>query len=173
MDSYEFKVILCGNMGVGKTSLVKRFVHTDFAESYKPTLGTEIYYKQITFKGNAVILQVWDLAGAPNFRNIRASFYRGTNAALLVTDLTRPETLSSIVRWREEIRQVLGNDPVSLLVGNKVDLIGSRSISEEDVRSFLLTNQDLSWVETSAKTGERVEEAFEQLASQLVQTQNH
>ncbi|MHA2364648.1 MAG: Rab family GTPase [Candidatus Hodarchaeales archaeon] len=166
--SNEFKLLMLGNLGVGKTSLVKRFTTATFRDTYKPTLGTEIFLKEITVDDKEVILQLWDLAGAPNFANIRKAFYQKADAAFLVNDLTQPDTLMDLKQWMSEVEKAIGYLPEVLILGNKSDLEVDRKTSTDDLLKFTQENNLENAIETSAKTGVNVEKAFYTITRKLL-----
>lgn len=165
---YAFKLILGGDGGVGKTSMVHRFVENSFSKDYKATIGTSIMKKECKFEGlnTSVRFVIWDLAGQSQFKRIRQSYLSNAEAGILVYDVTRKETFENIKNWQGEIAK--GSGKISLiLVGNKIDLVDKRVISIEQGEA-LAEQLGLSYIETSAKTGENIDEAFRMLALELV-----
>ncbi|MFW9904349.1 MAG: Rab family GTPase [Candidatus Thorarchaeota archaeon] len=162
----NYKIVLAGDVGVGKTSLINRFVTGYFTDDYKATIGVNIYTKQLFIDNSEANLQIWDVAGQTSFRQFRRRFFSGARGALLVFDLTVPKTLDNLhASWIEDIQNNAGKIPL-ILIGNKVDLKESIAVSQHDVREFL--NQHLHVEDhfiTSALTGENVENAFHKLAS--------
>jgi len=163
----NYKIVLAGDEGVGKTSLINRFVKGYFTEDYKATIGVNIYTKQLVINNNAEAnLQIWDVAGQTSFRKFRQRFFSGARGAFLVFDLTVPKSLDSLhASWIEDIQNNAGEIPL-ILIGNKVDLRESITVSRQDIMEFLKHH---SLVEdhfiTSALTGENVENAFHKLTS--------
>jgi small GTP-binding protein len=166
--NYELKILMLGDLGVGKTSTVKRFITASFQERYKPTLGTEVLVKELTVDSIPVILQIWDLAGAANFKSIRASFYRGTSGAFLLCDLTREETLKNLSEWVREVDGALQQRPVYFLLGNKSDLQSDRQVSPVMLERAAQEFGTETYLETSAKTGTNVDEAFYRISQVLI-----
>ena len=166
---YNFKILLLGAAAVGKTSLVQRFVHNKFEKSYLMTIGMEPSEKFVTLKnGTVVALSIWDLAGQDRFRYIRHTFFRGAKAALMVFDLTRSSTLQDILTWEKELKSNCGPDTLKILVGNKHDLEDQIAVSNKECESIHNKIKSVSFIRTSALTGEHVQEAFESLAQALV-----
>jgi len=158
--SFKFKIIICGDLAVGKTSTVLRF--TD------PTMGVNISQKQIRFNKNTrVQFIIWDIAGQTKFMNVRKNFYGGAEGQLLMFDLTRIQTFKNVKTWYMDIRKFLKDDICGFLVGNKADLRSLRKISRDEI-SILEKELGLEYVEMSALTGENVDEAFQQLAKKLI-----
>ncbi|WXG46840.1 MAG: Rab family GTPase [Candidatus Atabeyarchaeum deiterrae] len=170
MRARTFKVIVVGEGGVGKTSLVRRYVDRVFTEGTMSTIGVDLSSKTILNDGVEEILQIWDLGGQPRFRNIADLFFKGASGAIAVFDVTRKETLCELSDWIKHLRFVTGSIPL-VFVGNKVDLRTSRDhvssgVSREEAIRFA---QDYSspYVEASARKGSGVEEAFKALVVRL------
>ncbi len=169
MADYVFKIILTGPAAVGKTSLLQRFVHNSFSESYSLTIGVDFLSKQVDLEDDEQArLTIWDIGGQKRFDFMRSRFYNGANGALLVFDLTREKTFVQVKHSLEVLRREAGRDVDFVLVGNKLDLIEStgRVIDPEKVRSFA-EDQGSFYIETSAKTGNCVEDAFVQLTQKI------
>ncbi|MBD3212206.1 MAG: GTP-binding protein [Candidatus Lokiarchaeota archaeon] len=167
-DEYAFKLILGGDGGVGKTSMVHRFVENSFQQDYKATIGTSIMKKECNFEGleSSVRFVIWDLAGQTQFRRIRKSYLANAEAGILVFDVTRQKTYENIKNWYEEIKEV--TPKISLiLVGNKIDLVDQREVSREEGEA-LAEEIGISYIETSAKTGENIDDAFRMLALEMI-----
>ncbi|MFX1309323.1 MAG: GTP-binding protein [Promethearchaeota archaeon] len=165
---YAFKLILGGEGGVGKTSMVHRFVEDSFQADYKSTIGTSIMKKECEFHGldSKVRFVIWDLAGQAQFKRVRQTYVSNAEAGILVYDVTRKETLNSLESWFKEIKSV--SPTISLiLVGNKIDLVDDRVISI-DQGEELAKKLSLSYIETSARTGENINDAFKMLALQMI-----
>ena len=165
---YAYKLILGGEGGVGKTSMVHRFVENAFQTDYKSTIGTSIMKKECDFEGldSKVRFVLWDLAGQAQFKRVRQSYLSNAEAGILVYDVTRKDTLDKVENWFNEIKDV--SSSISLiLVGNKIDLTEDRVISTE-MGEALAKKLNLSYIETSAKTGENINDAFKMLALQRI-----
>ncbi|MFX1487924.1 MAG: Rab family GTPase [Promethearchaeota archaeon] len=165
---YAYKLILGGEGGVGKTSMVHRFVEDSFQTDYKSTIGTSIMKKECDFEGldSKVRFVLWDLAGQAQFKRVRQSYLANAEAGILVYDVTRKDTFDKIENWFNEIKEV--SKTISLiLVANKIDLIESRVIPTE-AGEGLAKKLNLSYIETSAKTGENIDDAFKMLALQIL-----
>ncbi len=168
MTEFRFKMVLIGPAAVGKTSLLHRFVSGQFSESYMLTIGVEFLTKEIKFKRNNVKLTIWDIGGQKKFQNIRTTFYRNAKGALLVFDLTRADTFGEVEAWLTEMYEVLGAKIPFVLIGNKTDLIKDvgRVIDGDKAKNFAESRGSI-YIETSAKTGENVEDAFIELSRQM------
>jgi small GTP-binding protein len=165
---YAYKLILGGDGAVGKTSMVHRFIDNIFEVDYKSTIGTSIMKKECDFGGlnSKVRFVIWDLAGQPQFKRVRQSYVSNAEAGILVFDVTRRDTFENIKTWYEEI--IKESPGINLiLVGNKTDLVDSRVVKKEEGEA-LAKQLGLSYIETSAKTGENIEDAFKMLALQII-----
>jgi small GTP-binding protein len=160
------KICMLGGFAVGKTSLVVRFVQSLFAAKYQTTVGVKIDKKVVEVGEQELDLILWDLHGEDDFQKVRTSYLRGTAGYLLVADGTRATTLDTAVLLQQRTEEICGRVPFILLL-NKADLAAEWAIGEE-VRSDL---EARGWtvLETSAKTGKGVEEAFLQLATRLLE----
>lgn len=155
------KVCMIGDFAVGKTSLVRRFVHQVFSDKYLTTVGVKIDTRTVKVGARAVKLVVWDIAGDDDFDTIKMTYLRGAAGYLLVLDGTRPATLDSALRLRERIAAELGELPHVCLL-NKSDLSAEWALTEAQEQAF--GRGALAALRTSARTGDHVEAAFQQLA---------
>lgn len=152
------KICLLGAYGVGKTSLTNRFVYSRFSEKYHSTLGVVVERKVVEVAGREITLMVWDIAGEDDRFVIPVRYVEGASGYLLVMDGTRPETFERALDIGRRVTQALGSMP-ALLLGNKCDLVEKGEWCEEMKRI-----SPYPVLQTSAKTGEGVEEAFRRLA---------
>lgn len=159
------KICMLGAFSVGKTSLVRRYVQSAFSDAYLTTVGVKIDKKTLDVKGESVSLILWDIAGEDDVSTVRMSYLRGTAGYLLVADGTRVVTLEVVRSLQARVQAELGSVPFILLV-NKLDLADRWTISDADINAL----RELGWSvrPTSAKTGEGVEEAFQELAVRVV-----
>jgi len=154
------KVVIAGDGGVGKTSLIRRYCEGKFESSRVATIGVDFQTKLVDLPSGSVKLSIWDMAGQERFQVMRAGFYRGSRAAALVFDLTDAESLTNLNRWHEEISKAAPSQPF-VVVGNKLDLPRAWIDAEA---SELARSVGARYVETSALTGEGVSELFASLA---------
>ncbi|HEY2711725.1 MAG TPA: Rab family GTPase [Chthoniobacterales bacterium] len=159
------KVCLLGTSGVGKTSLIKRFVDQSFSEKYLTTVGVTIEKKTVELDNNSVSLVIWDLAGDDDFQRMQTSYLRGTSGYFLVVDGTRRVTLDQAMELQKRVADQLGSAPFLLLL-NKSDLTTQWEIDE--ARMTGLTNENFTVLKTSARKGAGVEEAFTTLAQRML-----
>ena len=168
-EEYAYKLILGGDGGVGKTSMVMRFVEGSFADSYKATIGTNIHKKECQFDDlkTKVRFVMWDLAGQAQFARVRKTYLQNAEAGLLIYDVTRRETFDNLQKWHKEA--VDSSPTISLILcGNKVDLVDKRVVTKEEAEA-LAKKLNLSYFETSAKDGLNVDDAFHVLAFQMIE----
>ena len=167
---YLFKVVVCGDAKVGKTSLILQYTEHAFTGRYIQTIGSNFASAEVVLpEGRPVKFQLWDLGGQKRFYFAWPSFYAGAFAGILVYDMTRPETLQSLRTWQERIEQYAGSDRLYFVFGNKCDLEGERAVSPAEGESVARELGARGFWETSAKTGEHLPEAFRAIAGELVQ----
>ncbi len=158
----KYKIIVLGDAGVGKTSLIRRFVSARFMADYKLTIGVDMMTKDLEVDGQFIAsLSLWDIAGQSRFAFVRKSFYLGVSGVILLFDVTRKDTLLNIKNWLNDLLQEAGNASV-ILAGNKIDLKEKRQISPEEAAE-MAKELGIPYFETSALTGENVNEIFKKL----------
>lgn len=153
-----FKLLIIGDSGVGKSSLLVRFADNTFSGNYITTIGVDFKIRTIEVGGERVKLQIWDTAGQERFRTITSTYYRGTHGVIVVYDVTSGESFANVKRWLHEIDQ--NCDVVNrILVGNKCDDPDRRVVIKEDAQRFA-DQMGIKLYETSAKENLNVEEMF-------------
>ena len=158
------KICMLGGFSVGKTSLVRRFVHSVFSDAYLTTVGVKIDKKIVELKDRTVNLILWDLAGEDDLASLRMTYLRGAAGYLLVADGTRRATLDVALSLNQRVEKEFGPLPFALLL-NKSDLKDQWAISDADLTSL---QQKSWWVRsTSAMSGDGVEDAFKDLATRV------
>lgn len=167
-NSHTFKICIVGDGGVGKTTIVHRYVKDIFLKDTKITIGTNLFIKRIEIpeKNMKVTLQIWDLGGEQKFDAIRPNFYSGAGGIIYTYDLTRRFSLMNLSKWKEEIEHSIGSVP-SILIGNKLDLVGGekkRPISKEEGLQMKEELHSSYYLETSAKTNDNIDDAFLRIA---------
>uniref|UniRef100_A0A1B6BX20 small monomeric GTPase n=1 Tax=Clastoptera arizonana TaxID=38151 RepID=A0A1B6BX20_9HEMI len=156
---YLFKFLVIGSAGSGKSCILHQFIESKFKSDSSHTIGVEFGSKIVTVTGKQVKLQIWDTAGQERFRSVTRSYYRGAAGALLVYDITSRDSFNALGDWLADARALASPNIVILLVGNKKDLEADRDVSFLEASRFAQEN-DLMYLETSAKSGENVEESF-------------
>ncbi|MCY3411265.1 MAG: GTP-binding protein [Candidatus Heimdallarchaeota archaeon] len=162
-----FKILLLGDGAVGKTAVVQRFVHGKFQANYQMTIGMEPYSRYEAIDGVKVVYSLWDIAGQDKFKAMRQIFFQGAKGTIIVFDLTRRETFEHVKSWTEESKAE-ADDQLLLLIGNKHDLEDEREVSFSQAKELSEQLGFIDYIETSAKTGVNVEEAFRQLGKELL-----
>jgi len=160
---FAYKMVLFGNVAVGKTSLVERFINQRFEENYVSTLGYNVYEKRLAFLNFTVSLMIYDIAGQEQFRDLRKKYTQGANTAFIVYDLTDQTSFTSVMMWKNELHEIAGDIPF-IIIGNKVDLQADRRVPLNEALNLSSALGAINIFETSAKTGEGIEEAFKLLA---------
>jgi len=157
------KIVLIGHFGVGKTSLMRRFIDNAFSEDYKVTLGVQVKKKLVTLaNGNSVSLIIWDLEGNTTVEKTRPSYLLGANAFIYVFDATRTDTFKDLNSEIDFLETRYPNAKTKI-IGNKIDLVNAESLND----IMRVKNIKYDYL-TSAKTGSNVDEMFQELASQLL-----
>ncbi|MHA1148840.1 MAG: Rab family GTPase [Promethearchaeota archaeon] len=167
---YRFKVIVVGDPSVGKTSTVLRFTYNAFTRTYMPTIGTSISEKSVKIGNNKVNLIIWDVAGQSKFKMMRRHFYQGAESVLMVYDLTVRKTFESMRNWIADIKKSLKSSTliISFMIGNKNDLEDERQVSREEAEA-LAQELGVEYLETSALTGENINEVFHKIAKAVLE----
>jgi len=166
---FKAKIVVVGDPGVGKTSTILRFTDNAFKRSYIPTMGTNITEKSFRVKDNVIELILWDLAGQSKFELMRKHFYQGSEAVILIFDLTNPKTFESITQWFKDIEEnlIIDHKLIGCIFGNKSDLATERKIGNNEAQK-LASQLKLDYFETSALTGRNVENAFYNIAEKII-----
>ena len=165
--NYAFKFVIIGNHEVGKTSLIRQFVEKKFSDDYRATIGLNIFAHNFDFQGNEISAQLWDLGAQQYFKRFRRIYYDGAKAAFIVFDITNRESFEKVKDWYEELNQLIDEKNIPIvIVGNKDDLAAQRIIStnEGEALAKSFSHPGLSYIETSALTGNHVKDAFELIA---------
>ncbi|CAK4658547.1 unnamed protein product [Aphanomyces euteiches] len=159
-------MLLVGDLGVGKSSLALRFADGTFFESSIATVGVDFKVKTIELEGKTIKLHVSDIAGQERFRGVATNYFHGAHGILVVYDVTDRESFQHVKEWLDEIDQKASEHVNKLLVGNKSDLIAERVVSTDAGKEFA-DSRGMDFLETSAKSGHNVNEAFTILAAQV------
>ena len=167
---YLFKILILGDSFVGKTNMLKRFLHNDFDSTNKETVGVEFDSKNITLEENGkeeiVKAQIWDTAGQERYRSLTKAYYKGAKGALLVYDITRRVTFENIDNWLIDLRTNGDKDILIILIGNKSDLEDKREVSKDEAETKA-EQYNTAFLETSAKSGDNITKGFMELIEQI------
>uniref|UniRef100_A0A8C1PHR3 Ras-related protein Rab-35 n=1 Tax=Cyprinus carpio TaxID=7962 RepID=A0A8C1PHR3_CYPCA len=165
---YLFKLLIIGDSGVGKSSLLLRFADNTFSGSYITTIGVDFKIRTVEINGEKVKLQIWDTAGQERFRTITSTYYRGTHGVIVVYDVSSAESFVNVKRWLHEINQNC-DDVCRILVGNKNDDPASKVVETNDAQKFA-EQMAIRLFETSAKENINVEDMFNCITELVLKT---
>ena len=165
--NHTFKILTIGESGVGKTCVLRRFVENKFLKNHLATIGIDFKTRVINLNGLTIKLKIWDTAGQERFRNITNQYYKGADGILLVYDVTDEESYNKIRDWMDQITSNTDNEDIGLvLLGNKCDM-EPRAVTEE-MGKEMAKELNINYYETSALTGQGINEAFEGLTKDIM-----
>jgi len=170
---YLYKILIIGDSGVGKSSIIMRYADDTFLESMHSTIGVDFKIKTIDHKGKIIKLQIWDTAGQERFRTVTTSYYRGAHAVIVAFDLTSFDSFMNVKKWIDEVNESSSNQSRSvylILIGTKSDLVTKRRVSQENIKS-LIAKCDINYIETSSKSNEGINEIFSKICTLLITDQ--
>eukprot|EP00118_Oscarella_pearsei_P025409 m.308134 g.308134 ORF g.308134 m.308134 type:complete len:203 (+) comp43435_c0_seq1:132-740(+) len=174
--SQLLKVVILGDGGVGKSSLMQRFVSNKFDSQSFHTIGVEFLNKDVGIDGEVYTLQIWDTAGQERFKSLRTPFYRGADCCLLTFGVDDAQSFKNLSMWKKEFLYYADvRDPENfpiVVLGNKVDL-PNRQVSQEEAAVWCRQNHSSPYFETSAKDAINVDDAFRMAVKLLVKNQQH
>ncbi|GAB5371103.1 hypothetical protein AAMO2058_001550900 [Amorphochlora amoebiformis] len=165
-----YKLVFLGDEGVGKTSIITRFMYDTFDQTYKVTVGIDFVSRFVTLKDQVVRLQLWDTAGQERFRALIPSYIRDSAVAIITYDVTSRTSFINTKRWIDDVRDERGDDVLIMLCGNKTDAQQKREVSLEEGEAEA-KKQGVMFIETSAKAGFNVKALFHSIALRLSQMQ--
>ena len=165
LPKIKLKIILLGDTNVGKTSLILRYTENLIEKTHLNTIGLELKEKTITYKDYQISLEIWDTAGQERFRALSRKFFQSVQGILFVVDITSYDSFQNIQRWMKDA-QTYTKDFKSVLIGNKCDL--NRIISNDELKTFA-EKKNMPYMETSAKDGTNVDQAFLKLMDEIIE----
>ena len=166
-EKVAIKVV--GDSGVGKTSIIERYINDKFSKDIRPTIGVDYFTKNMIFGKNEIKLVIWDTAGMEEFRNITSHYYKNTDAIFLVFALNNRRSFENIERWLEEFNEKCDNpNAVVILIGNKYDL-KDREVSIDEGELYAKKNR-LMYAEVSASTSWGINDLFEETTKKVIDT---
>jgi len=167
MSEILLKIIVLGESGVGKSSIINQYCNQTFSHDHKATIGADFFTKKLDIGRNLITLQIWDTAGQERFQSLGKAFFRGANACILVYDITSKSSFDRVDDWKmqfDQINSINYNDKFPfLLLGNKSDLQEERAITENQAMQYAASN-DMECFETSALDGTNIKEAIYKIA---------
>jgi len=164
---HQFKILMIGESGVGKSALLSRFVDNQFDTNFISTIGVDFKIHYMKVDQQDIKLQVWDTAGQERFRTITTSYYRGANGIMIIFDVTDSASFEKVRYWLNELKEHVGQDMPALLIGNKTDLTRDRTVDPAAAQRFA-QEVGIKLLETSAKTNAGVTEAYAELVSMMM-----
>ncbi|MCK4479820.1 MAG: GTP-binding protein [Candidatus Lokiarchaeota archaeon] len=167
-----FKLCIFGAGGVGKTTMIRRFVTKIFEEDLKMTIGADFSIKNVTVEGKKITLRIWDFAGEERFRVLLPSFAKGADGGIFMFDITRYSSVKEIEDWLSIFEYFVAESQIEIpiiMVGGKSDLEDNRSVQIEEAIELVNKYKLHGYLECSSKTGENVEEIFESIAKKMIE----
>ena len=166
-ENYEvmFKVVLIGDMKVGKTNIVSRYIKNEFNKDSMSTIGVEFGSKELVIEGHNVKVQIWDTAGQEKYKSITNAYYKGAKGAFVVYDITNKNSFDNADNWLNNLRASVDKKCSIILIGNKSDLEDKREVSIEQGEEKA-KNSEIAFMETSALSGDNIDKAFEMMINE-------
>uniref|UniRef100_A0A672PHA7 Ras-related protein Rab n=2 Tax=Sinocyclocheilus grahami TaxID=75366 RepID=A0A672PHA7_SINGR len=172
-----YKILVIGDLGVGKTSIIKRYVHQTYSTNYRATIGVDFALKVLNWDSETVRLQLWDIAGQERFGNMTRVYYREAMGAFIVFDVSRPTTFEAVSKWKEDLDSKLilsnGQSIATVLLANKCDqnrdFLTNNSLKMDQ---YCKENGFVGWFETSAKENININEAANFLVKHIIASEN-
>lgn len=167
-NAHNFKVVLLGEGCVGKTSLVLRYVENKFNDKHLITTQASFLNKKLNIGGKRINLSIWDTAGQEKFHALGPIYYRGSNGAILVYDITDEDSFQKVKSWVKELRKILGTEICLVIAGNKTDLEKDRHVTVEEAETYA-SQVGATHCHTSAKQNQGIEDMFLTLTQKMIE----
>nr|ABR17422.1 unknown [Picea sitchensis] len=166
-NNMSAKLVLLGDMGAGKSSMVLRFVRGQFFEYQESTIGAAFFSQTLALNETTIKFEIWDTAGQERYHSLAPMYYRGAAAAIVVYDITSLDSFNRAKKWVQELQRQGNPNMVMTLAGNKADLTAKRKVELEEAQAYA-TENGLFFIETSAKTAQNVNELFYDIAKRVL-----
>jgi len=166
-----FKMCIFGDSGVGKSTLINRYITAKFDRELKSTIGAAILMKFIETETMRITLQIWDFAGEERFRSLLPSYVQGSSAAIFMCDISNRDSITNIDKWLLTFNEGMNvrNPKFPLIVvGGKLDLEEKRSLSKKDIEAIITVRKEFDYIECSSKTGENVYLLFQTIIDKML-----
>ena len=164
---YTFKIVMIGDSGVGKSCILLRFADDKFNENFYATIGVDFRFKNVMVDDKSVKLQIWDTAGQERFKTITSAYYRGADGIIIVYDITDRNSFAHIKDWLDDVNKYTDDNPLKIIVGNKIDLIKDKQINNNDMKT-MTAQTGIEIIECSAKDSIKINELMEIVTKKLI-----
>ena len=163
----NYKIVLIGDINVGKTSILSRFRYGSFESDYMPTLGIDFFSKNLFFEDKTIRLILWDTAGQERFRSLIPSYLKNADCIIIVFDITNKESFLSLNKWLTDAKNNASENTIYVICGNKIDLKERRTVNENEINEYIEKNTGVIYMECSAKNGQGIKDLFNVIAKNL------
>ena len=167
IEFINFKIVIIGDSGVGKSSILKRAVNNKFDANYQATIGFEFLLMHFKINDLKIKLQIWDTCGQEMYRSLVQGFYRNTSLAVIVYDISNIQSFKGLDIWIKELKEHNNEEIPFFIAGNKNDLENERQVPNNEAKEFSVSRRAEYFTECSAKTGYKVGDIFEEVAKYL------
>ena len=165
---YTFKIVMIGDSGVGKSCILLRFADDKFNENFYATIGVDFRFKNVMVDDKSVKLQIWDTAGQERFKTITSAYYRGADGIIIVYDITDRNSFAHIKDWLDDVNKYTDDNPLKIIVGNKIDLIKDKQINNNDMKT-MTAQTGIEIIECSAKDNIKINDLMEIMTKKLIE----
>lgn len=161
-EEYQFKIVIVGDSGVGKSNILSRFTLNEFHNNSKATVGVELQTKVYSIDGKLIKIQLWDTAGQERYKSITSAYFKGSKGAMIVYDITKQDSFESVDKWFQQVKEFGDDECVIIQVGNKCDLKQNRKVDIEHAKERA-KQKNVFFMETSAADSTNIDSAFKTL----------